>query len=180
MEDAMHFGYPVLFKATWSAGLEQHLIAIAGDAESAPHHRRMAVQGLGTADSAGARDTLLELAHAAEDDKLLFLECVVSLSWLGDERGVAVVEPRLFDPAWDRVNFGLVAALGGLGGPEAVRVLTRYLEHDRARHLVPALESLRRLDPGAAKRAAARLLDGPRAAFLAADDLRSIAAVAGR
>jgi RNA polymerase sigma-70 factor (ECF subfamily) len=175
-ENGIHFDR-VLHDA-YVPGYERHLLAAAADATFPEWSRWSLLRGLGAADTPEVRTFLNDFVAKTEKAGLFF--CAAgALGELRDPTSARVVEERLFRDGYGGVEGHLLAALGGMGGPEAVRILETYLDDRRAKQLATAVMFLSKLDTARAAAAARRLLADPRAETLPAHEREILKQAAG-
>lgn len=146
-----------LLKETWSPGYEIHLIAAAADPQMPIYGRYTALDAMGGADTPETRRFLLELVRESEDVGL-FYNAAGALGELHESAAARDVADKLLRPGWEGVQAHLLTALGGMGGPEAERVLLEYLANPEAGEHFYAVAALMRINPEAGSREAARYL----------------------
>jgi hypothetical protein len=127
------------------------------------------LEGLGTFDTEEVREFLLAQLEKEEADAGRFMAASKALGHLRESRAVEPIAKALGARRenWSGVAPYLIASLVAAGGERAVSPLAEFLTGDVPtpdRDLATALRTLMRLDPAAAKRAAAKLAKSPRAA----------------
>jgi hypothetical protein len=172
------FEYGAIFGRTWKAGEEVHLLALAKDATAPLETRRLALRGLGATDTEQVRAYLIaELDEAS--DALLVGAAAQAVGWLKDERAIPALERILARPEGDLAITEALNGLGAMGGDAAKNAILRYIdkEHTSA-YYVWAVRVLTFSNRAAAAEAARRVLEGPYAEKLAANDRDYIASFA--
>jgi len=154
-----------LLLATYFAGAEEEMLALA-DGPPLPNYGSWPLlTGLSVADTPRVRDYLLGRLRT-EKDPGLYMCVAQALGRLGEGRATATVAAHImqFEPGWGGVEPHLLSALARMGGDQAVPHLARFLSDERAGApgVGTALTLLEGLDRGVARCAAAELRASPR------------------
>lgn len=148
--------------ATWipDLGLEDLLVATADDPHAQASRVRTAIVALGAIDAPRSRDYLITTLPRLEDPMAIVYAARALGKW-GERRAAAAVVARLHQENLQAACPHLLAALGGIGGPEAAASLLDFVRHGPRDHLGYALSALAKADRALARtEAASRIAEG--------------------
>ncbi|MDF1700583.1 MAG: HEAT repeat domain-containing protein, partial [Planctomycetota bacterium] len=130
-------------------------------------HPHGLVSALGTQDTAGSRDFLVDWLPKHAEDAGMYWTTATALGRLKEPRGAAYLDiEAITGPSWGGVRGQILWALGQMGGDEAAAKLGQYLGTPHADKLGSAASALALIDKDAARRHAKRLLASDRAKFI--------------
>ena len=168
-----------IVKATWTPGLEKHLLGLVDDESVHKWSRWSALRSLGDTDTPEVRDYLVARLER-ERDAGLYMCTAEALGFLKEPRGAHFVDDRIMGPMWSGVRGHILHATGRMGGPDASAFLVRYLRTPNADLLGSAILALDGIDPATAETEAAAILASPRADFLKSSDRNALEKIAKR
>lgn len=171
-----------LFERSWTpaaAGQEKALIETA-DAENVHKWSRWtALRALGFTDTPAAREYVVARLQR-ETDAGLFMSAAKAAGHLKETRALPDLRKAMRNRDWgEPVRREIIFAAVQAAADRARDVLVDYLREPDADLLGNALFHLQRIDADAARREAAALLHGPRAASLTGEQLADLRQYAG-
>jgi len=157
----LHEGLVDVLRRTWRPGLEDELLALGGNPKWSAEGRAAIVRALGVADTDAVRAFLAQESERARHNATLFAAVAASQAELGTPGLAKRIAKNLYRAGWSNFRPRLLDALGADGSAEARRVLLDHLRKPRPpfrAYAERAARALDRIEPGAGRRAAEKLL----------------------